>query len=106
MVTEQDVRLAAERIAKVAGPCRIIVFGSYGRGDADAASDLDIMVIEPDIADRHLEMVRLHGAVGDIGTGVDVLVYSLAEANRRGQVPGTVVYWALKQGRVLHDALP
>jgi hypothetical protein len=49
-------------------------------------------------------MIRLREAVGPIGSGVDVLVYSEEEAERRGQVPRTVVYWALKEGRVRYDA--
>ena len=49
-------------------------------------------------------MIRLREAIGSIGSGVDVLVYSEAEAARRGQVAGTVVYWALKEGRVVYDA--
>lgn len=36
---------------------------------------------------------------------VDVLIYSEEEAMRRSQVPGTVLYWAVKEGKVLHDGL-
>ena len=82
----------------------MILFGSYGRGDADAGSDLDLMVIKPEVADKYNEMIRLHKAVGNIGTGVDVLVYSEAEFRRRSQVPGTVLYWARKEGRDLYEA--
>jgi phosphoribosyl-AMP cyclohydrolase len=33
------------------------------------------------------------------------LIYSKDEAMRRSQVPGTVLYWAVKEGKVLHDGL-
>jgi len=88
----------------VAQPSRVILFGSYGRGNADAGSDLDIMVIKPEVSDQYAEMIRLHEAVGDIGTGVDILVYSEAEYQRRSCVPGTVLYWARKQGRDIYAA--
>ena len=104
MISEQTIRKAVHRIVAAAKPTKVILFGSYARGDPDANSDLDLMVIEAHIGDPGEEMVRLHEVVGDVGVGVDVLVYSEQEASRRGQVPGTVIYWALREGRVLYDA--
>ena len=104
MLSEQTIREAVERIVAAARPSKIIVFGSHGRKESDEGSDLDLLVIEPKLVDRYQEMIRLREAVGPIGSGVDVLVCSEEEAERRGQVPGTVVYWALKEGRVLYDA--
>jgi hypothetical protein len=63
------------------------------------------MVIEKELPDKAAEYMRLRGAIGRIGTGVDVLIYSEEEAMRRSQVPGTLLYWAFKEGRVLHDNL-
>lgn len=102
MLDEQTLQEIVERIVAAAQPSRVILFGSYARGDADAGSDLDIMVIKPEVADKYSEMVSLHKAVGNVGLGVDVLVYSEAEYCRRSQVPGTVLYWARKQGRALY----
>ena len=104
MIDERTLQQAVKRIVAVAQPNRVILFGSYGRGDADAGSDLDLMVIKPQVVDKYTEMIRLHEAVGSIGAGVDVLVYSEAEYRRRSQVPGTVLYWARKEGRALYEA--
>jgi predicted nucleotidyltransferase len=104
MIDEQALQQAVERIVAAARPSRVILFGSYARGDADAGSDLDFMVIKPQVSDKYAEMVRLHEAVGNIAAGVDVLVYSEAEYERRSQVPGTVLYWARKNGRSLYEA--
>jgi len=106
MLDAEAIQSAVKRmVAAASGPSRVILFGSYARGTADEGSDLDLLVIEKDIADKADEYVRLRGAIGLIGTGVDVLMYSEHEASRRGQVPGTLLYWAMKEGRVLHDAL-
>lgn len=104
MLSEQAIREAVERIVAAARPSKVILFGSHARGDPDEGSDLDLLVIEPKLVDRDQEMIRLRDVVGQIGSGVDLLVYSEEEAERRGQVPGTAVYWALKEGRVIYDA--
>ena len=83
---------------------QIVLFGSHARGDADEGSDLDFLVIENVVENRAHEMVRLRNVMGDMDIGVDLLVYSDLEASRRSQVPGTVLYWAYKEGRVLYDA--
>ena len=104
MIDEQTLREVVQRIVAAAQPSRVILFGSYGRGDADAGSDLDLMVIEPHVPDRYAEMIRLHKAVGHVGLGVDLLVYSEAEYKRRSQTPGTLLYWARREGRALYEA--
>ena len=104
MIGEQTLREVVGRVVAESNQSRVILFGSYGRGDADEGSDLDIMVIKPQVGNRGEEMVRLCRAIGDVGVGVDVLVYSDAEYIRRSQVPGTALYWARREGRTLYDA--
>jgi predicted nucleotidyltransferase len=104
MIDEQVLQQVVKRIVAASKPSRVIVFGSYGRDSADEDSDLDIMVIKPEVANKGAEMARLHEVVGDVGTGVDVLVYSDEEFERRSRVPGTVLYWARKEGRPVYEA--
>lgn len=105
MLANQTILDPVRRAAEVAlSPLKIIVFGSYGRGDADDHSDLDLLAIEREVSDQAAEYMRLHRAVGPIGVGVDVLVLSQEEFEHRSQVPGTLPYWAKKEGRLLYDA--
>ena len=104
MVDEQTLQQVIERVVAEAQPSRVILFGSYGRGDAEEGSDLDLMIVLPAVTDKYGEMIRLHRAVGSVGVGVDLLVYSDAEFDRRSQVPGTVLYWARKEGQQLYAA--
>ncbi len=104
MISQQVIRSVVRRIIAAARPSKVILIGSYARGDADEGSDLDLMIIEPSVENVGQEMVRLHRAAGDIGVGIDVVVYSEEEVARRGKVPGTLAYWALKEGEVLYDA--
>ncbi len=105
MLTTPELNAAVQRIVVHASePAKVILFGSYARGDADEGSDLDLMVVERDLADKAAEYLKLKQAIGRIGVGVDLLLFSEQEFQRRSQVPGTVLYWAKKEGKVLHDA--
>ena len=104
MISEQTIQQAVARLVAAANPSKVILFGSYARGDATEDSDLDLMVIERELPNKFDEMVRLRIEVGDIPVGVDLLVYSDDEASARSQVPGTVLYWAYKEGRVMYDS--
>lgn len=105
MLSEQTILEAARRAAAAAeSPLQVFLLGSYARGDADAGSDLDLLVVEREVKDKAAEYLKLHRAVGSVGVGVDVLVFSREEFERRSQVPGTVPYWAKKEGKLLYDA--
>ena len=102
MIDENILHEVVERIVAAAKPSRVILFGSYGRGDADQDSDLDLMVIERRVDNRGEEMIRLQEAVGNVGVGVDVLVYSEVEVEERRDWCTSPVYWALREGRTLY----
>jgi predicted nucleotidyltransferase len=108
MLDQDIIQSAVDRLAAAASsPVRVILFGSYGRGTADSGSDLDLMVIEREVTDKAAEYLRLMAALGAVapGVGVDLLIYPLSEFERRSQVPGTVLFRARQEGRVLHDSL-
>jgi predicted nucleotidyltransferase len=104
MISEQTINQAVSKIVSVATPCKVILFGSYARNEATQDSDLDLLVIKPSLTNKGREMVRLRHAIGHIGVGVDVLVYSQQEVEQRGHIPSSALYYALKEGQVLYDS--
>ena len=54
------IRSAVERIVVAVKPSKVILFGSYARGDADEGSDLDLMVAERDVVDKGQEVLKLY----------------------------------------------
>jgi predicted nucleotidyltransferase len=103
MISEKIIQQAVDRLVAASNPSKVILFGSYARGDATEDSDLDLMVIEPEVSDKCGEMVRLRQALRPLRIPVDVLVYSQDYVDEWGHLPGTALYWALTEGRVLHE---
>lgn len=83
---------------------RVVLFGSRARGQHGDHSDVDVLVIEPQVEDRMRESVRLRQALNGLGVPIDVVVFTTDEAQRRAAVRGTVVERALREGQVLIDA--
>lgn len=103
MITQATLDNLVFKIAELAKPCKVILFGSYGRGEAKPQSDVDLLVIKPRVENRGMEMVKLRAAIGGIGAGVDVLVFSETDVKEWGHLPGTTLYWALKDGKLLYE---
>jgi uncharacterized protein len=101
MTDETLIEEAGRRLAEAAPEARVILFGSHARGEAGPDSDLDLLVIEPVLESRRAEFVRLREALGAIGVPVDLIVVSSEHVAKRGEVQGTMVSEALREGRVL-----
>jgi predicted nucleotidyltransferase len=102
MVTREQIDAAVRILAGAASPARIILFGSYARGDAREDSDVDFLVIEPQVEDRAREMVRLRRLLSPLRIPAEILVFSQEDVARWGDQPGSVLYWALREGRIIH----
>jgi predicted nucleotidyltransferase len=104
VIDQTLIAKATKLLLEAAHPTRIILFGSYGRGDAGAESDIDLLVVEHDVKDRVAEMTRLNRVLSPLRLSVDLLVVSQATFDYWASTPGNVYFQANQEGKVLYAA--
>ena len=105
MLSQKDIHETVEKIVlKARSPARIVVFGSYGRGEATEDSDLDLLVVEKSFDNFTNEYVALRKAIGSIGVGVDLLLISEKDYEQRKDWCSSPVYWAHREGKVVYTS--
>ncbi len=102
--TEDILNTVVERILNVAKPKRIILFGSAATGQMTPDSDLDLLVIEPEVKNHREEIIRLREAVGDVDISVDVFAMDVERFEETKEVIGGLAYPANKYGKVIYEA--
>jgi len=103
---EETIREAAHKLLAAAPPgSRVILFGSYARGEETIDSDLDFLVIEPGPIESVIdEMVRLRRSLDPLRVAADVLVVTKDKFDRLSSAPGTVHHWAANEGRTFSES--
>ena len=100
--TAQYIPVMVERIVKAFDPLKIILFGSHARGDARPDSDIDLLVVLPAIDDRARQTIAVYGVLSDLPAAKDIVISTPDEIEKRGDLVGSVLRPALREGRVLH----
>ena len=86
-------------------PQRIILFGSAARGEADADSDLDVLVIK-DTPDPFVRRLEAMAELCPFGVHADILVYTPDELQQMIDDGNPFILRALREGRTIYEARP
>ena len=103
-LTPEKVEAVVQRLIAVARPRKIILFGSYVRGQVGRDSDLDVLVVTEDrVANPRAESVRLRDAVDDIDMPMDILVVPESQFNALRNTPGLIYREACEHGILAYE---
>ena len=92
-----------ERIVRDFHPVQIILFGSHARGDAHPQSDVDLLVVFSELADKRKTTVDIRRALADLPMAKDILVATPEELVRQRDQVGTVLRAAQREGEILYE---
>ena len=93
----------AARIAKAIQPQKIILFGSWARGERGSHSDIDLLIIQESTLPRPQRYAQVRRLFWGMGMPMDILVYTPEEFSRFQSVPGSFTHTVAREGRVLYE---
>ncbi len=103
MDTQTAIDEIVSRIAPRFSPEKIILFGSYARGEATEDSDVDLLILFRELDDPRERASEVYSSVADCPIAKDILVSTVARFERYKDVRNTVYWPASREGRVLYE---
>lgn len=107
MLDAHVINKISDALLTVIRPSRIIVFGSYARGEADADSDLDLLaIVAADEATREMLIqcrVALREALKGTGLAIDFILQSEQAFETARRQPGSLQAAIAAEGRVIYE---
>ncbi len=103
MTASDWIEIMIDRIIRDFHPLRLVLFGSHARGDAHPESDVDLLVVLPQVTNKRQVTVAIRRALTDLPVCKDIVVTTPEELARRGDLVGTVLRPALREGKVLYE---
>lgn len=103
MIEASLLAFIVDRVVAKFHPLRVILFGSRARGEARPDSDVDLLVVMPNVADKRIAAVEIRRTLRDLPVGKDILVTTPDEIARRGEMTGSVLRAALREGKVIFE---
>lgn len=103
VLIDPRVQQFADRIRRQFNPERIILFGSYARGEQTFDSDVDLLVVIDAKGSLRKLSVEIGVALSDREIPLDLVVVTPKQYERGKNQIGNIVQPAVSEGRVLYE---
>jgi predicted nucleotidyltransferase len=104
MLTPSIIQQIADRIGDRFQPEKIILFGSYARGEAHHHSDLDLLVVVETLPPRGQRSAPILKMLAETyPEPIDIVVRSAQTLKHWEHVPSSFAHQVLTEGIVLYD---
>jgi predicted nucleotidyltransferase len=99
---QKTVQEMARRIVDGFRPDQIILFGSCASGKPSRDSDIDLLVVMPVKKSCRLQANEIDLALADRSMPLDLIVLTPEKFDRQKNLPGTIVFEAVRTGKVIY----
>ena len=103
MIDQETIQYVVRVIAAKLPTRRIILFGSYARGEAGPDSDLDLFIELDSPLPARGRATRVKQLFDPYPCPMDIVVYSPAEVDYWKQATASLVASVLREGKVLYE---
>ena len=100
----EHISTMINRIVRDFDPVQIILFGSHARGEANRNSDIDLLVVFSECADKRKTAVDIRRVLKDMPVPKDIIVSTPEELERKRDWVGSVLRYAQQEGITLYDS--
>ena len=100
----KTINLLVRSIVSAVHPLRIILFGSAARGEFQAGSDIDVLVVMPAGVHRRHTSQLLYRRIRGIGVPFDILVATPEDLEKYQDNIGLIYRTILEEGKEVYAA--
>jgi predicted nucleotidyltransferase len=93
-----------ERITRKFHPVKIILFGSWARGEAREDSDVDLLVVLSKVEHKRKTAIEVLRALNGLPISKDVVITTPQEIEKYGNAAGDILRPALEEGKVIYES--
>jgi predicted nucleotidyltransferase len=103
--TQEKVDLAVKKAVETAQPSRVIIFGSWARGEAKWNSDVDLAIVMPNSAGTQLAEIRrlLRARLSEVPMTIDLVLATEEHLAQFRNSVNSIYYNILKDGKVAYE---
>jgi predicted nucleotidyltransferase len=100
----ESTRRLAQRIVELVHPLRIVLFGSFARGEAGPGSDIDLLIVMPEGVHRRRTAQLLYRELDGVGVPFDLVIATCGDLDQHRNNVGLIYRAALREGIEIYAA--
>ena len=102
MIDATEIEKVAARLGEEINASKVILFGSYARGQANENSDVDLMIVAESSLPRFKRSRELYRLFRPYPFGMDLVVYTPEEIEKGKKSPISFVSRVMREGKTVY----